>query len=186
MIHCNLAVLLAERNLKIKKISDDTGISRTTLTALSNNYSQGVQFNTLNTLCIYLDVTPNDLMLFYPLDFVNKEILKVSNTHHFVLKMDILKKHLKYPIMIAGKLSRQGMFCTDFKKKNAFTTAYDMCFLPKDENQFFENNIIMKETITNIPKPFLIDFENGLEDAIKNIVFQDSSPTHSIEFNWIL
>lgn len=60
MIICNLNTLLAERNLKITKVAKDTGISRTTLTSLANNYSQGIQFETLNTLCMYLDIKPEN------------------------------------------------------------------------------------------------------------------------------
>ena len=68
MIHCNLATLLAQRNLKISKVCQDTGISRTTLTALAYNHAQGIQFETLNTLCTYLKVSPTDLILHVPVD----------------------------------------------------------------------------------------------------------------------
>lgn len=60
MVRCNLSVLMAERGLKISRIASDTGLSRTTLTALANNYSQGIQFDTLNTLCMYLNTTPEN------------------------------------------------------------------------------------------------------------------------------
>lgn len=69
MLFTNLAVLLAERNLKITKLSNDTGISRTTLTALCNNYSQGIQFDTLNKLCSYLNVQPKDFFVYIPYDY---------------------------------------------------------------------------------------------------------------------
>lgn len=68
MIKCNLPVLLAERGLKITKLSNDTGISRTTLTSLSNNYSQGIQFDTLNKICNYLKITPGELFLYVPFE----------------------------------------------------------------------------------------------------------------------
>lgn len=68
MLKCNLAVLLAERKLKISKVSADTGISRTTLTALSSNQSQGIQFDTLNTLCSYLRVTPAEFFCYAPFE----------------------------------------------------------------------------------------------------------------------
>lgn len=68
MIKCNLPVLLAERGLKITKLSNDTGISRTTLTSLSNNYSQGIQFDTLNKICNYLKITPGELFLYAPFE----------------------------------------------------------------------------------------------------------------------
>lgn len=69
MLFVNLNVLLAERNLRISKVSKDTGISRTTLTALCNNYSQGVQFDTLNLLCSYLGVTPAQFFVYLPTDY---------------------------------------------------------------------------------------------------------------------
>ena len=70
MIICNLAVLLAERELKISKVAAETGISRTTLTALYYNTGKGVQFETANLLCIYLDVNMEELFTVVPVDFV--------------------------------------------------------------------------------------------------------------------
>ena len=69
MLKCNLAVLLAERRLRITKVSKDTGISRTTLTSLANNNSQGIQFDTLNTLCSYLNIKPADFFCYVPFEF---------------------------------------------------------------------------------------------------------------------
>ncbi len=69
MLKCNLAILLAERKLRISKVNEDTGISRTTLTSLSNNYSQGIQLDTLNKLCLYLQVSPDRLFAYIPFDY---------------------------------------------------------------------------------------------------------------------
>lgn len=66
MIFSKLHVLLAERNLKISKVAKDTGISRTTLTALAQNTSQGIQFETLNVLCGYLGITPDLFFEYIP------------------------------------------------------------------------------------------------------------------------
>ena len=68
MVHCNLATLLAQRNLKISKVYQDTGISRTTLTALAYNRALGIQFDTLDTLCTYLKISASDLLLHIPVD----------------------------------------------------------------------------------------------------------------------
>lgn len=65
MLLSNLKVLLAERNLTISKVSMDTSISRTTLTALANNTSAGIQFETLDKICQYLNVDPSNFFLFY-------------------------------------------------------------------------------------------------------------------------
>jgi putative transcriptional regulator len=61
MVKCKLAVLLAERLIKISKVSKDTGISRTTLTALYYSTSKGVNFETISILCGYLNVSIGDL-----------------------------------------------------------------------------------------------------------------------------
>ena len=68
MLMSNLAVLLAERRLRISRVATDTGISRTTLTALSQNDFKGVQVDTMNTLCQYLNVTIGQFFEFVPFD----------------------------------------------------------------------------------------------------------------------
>lgn len=65
----NLRVILSERKLTAAKVSYDTGISRPTLTALTAGNGTGVQFSTINRLCNYLRVTPNDLFVYTPYDF---------------------------------------------------------------------------------------------------------------------
>ena len=68
MLICNLEVVLAERGLRITKVSRETGISRTTLTDLAKNRAQGVQLDTLNTLCVYLKASPADVFPALPYD----------------------------------------------------------------------------------------------------------------------
>lgn len=68
MIRNNLSLLLTERNLKITKVSNDTNISRTTLTALNQNDNKMIQMETINTLCKYLKVTPCDFFDYSPID----------------------------------------------------------------------------------------------------------------------
>lgn len=68
MIKNNFKTLMAERNYKITRVSNDTGISRTTLTALSQEMSKGVQLDTLNTLCNYFSITPCEFFSYIPYD----------------------------------------------------------------------------------------------------------------------
>ena len=68
MLIPNLSVLLAERRLTISRLAQDTGISRTTLTALTTRSAKGIQFDTLNRLCGYLKVTPDALFIYRPFD----------------------------------------------------------------------------------------------------------------------
>ena len=55
MVKSNLPVLMAERLLKITTLSEETGISRTTLTNLYYSKAKGIQFQTLVALCKFLD-----------------------------------------------------------------------------------------------------------------------------------
>ena len=68
MLIPNLSVLLAERRLTISRVSQDTRLSRTTLTALASGSAKGIQFDTLNTLCQYLKTTPGELFIYRPFD----------------------------------------------------------------------------------------------------------------------
>ncbi|GED14879.1 helix-turn-helix domain-containing protein [Aneurinibacillus migulanus] len=82
MIKCNLAVLLVERNLKMADVVRDTGIAKTTIRALYYNTSKGVQFDTLNTLCTYLNVTPGELMLYHPSEYqlIDVDMANIEDT----------------------------------------------------------------------------------------------------------
>lgn len=66
MIKTNFSVLMAERGLKIADVYEDTGISKTTLMALSENTGKGVQFDTVDKLCIYLGIDISEFFLFVP------------------------------------------------------------------------------------------------------------------------
>ena len=94
MLKCNLAVLLAERKLKISKVSKDTGISRTTLTSLANNYSQGIQLDTLNTLCSYLRITPAEFFCYAPFNF--KVELEQTGTNTFNVNINFNSEISRY------------------------------------------------------------------------------------------
>lgn len=64
MLKCNLAVLLAERGLSVSDLSEQTGLSRNTLGALVNNTGKGIQFDTMDAICQYLDINPGELFTY--------------------------------------------------------------------------------------------------------------------------
>ena len=64
MINNKFSWLVGGNLLNITKISKETGLSRTTLTNIYHRRAEGIQFKTLNTLCNYLDCTPNDIFEF--------------------------------------------------------------------------------------------------------------------------
>lgn len=61
MISNKFSGLIGEKLIKITKISEETGISRTTLTSLYYRRSKAISFDVLDKLCKYLNCDINDI-----------------------------------------------------------------------------------------------------------------------------
>ncbi|WP_127147851.1 helix-turn-helix transcriptional regulator [Veillonella sp. VA139] len=68
MIYSELQKLLFQNRLTISEFSRATGISRPTITALATNRSTGIQFDTLNAICAFLEVDPSLVFTFLPFE----------------------------------------------------------------------------------------------------------------------
>ena len=68
MIISNLGVLLAERKLKVADLVRSTGINKSTLHKLYNDESVRIDFETIDKICIALDVGVGDLLIFKKID----------------------------------------------------------------------------------------------------------------------
>ena len=68
MIISNLAVLLAERKLKVADLVRSTGLNKSTLHKLYNDESVRIDFETIDKICIALDVEVGDLLVFKKID----------------------------------------------------------------------------------------------------------------------
>ncbi|RUO71247.1 helix-turn-helix domain-containing protein [Pseudidiomarina salinarum] len=62
MIKCNFAELLGARKLKVSDVVRDTGINRSTLTRLYHETTSRIDFETLETLCRYLECDVGQLL----------------------------------------------------------------------------------------------------------------------------
>ena len=62
MIVCNLPVSLAERRMKVADVARETGMSKTTLHKLYNGQSTRIDFETIEKLCLLLNVEVGDLL----------------------------------------------------------------------------------------------------------------------------
>ncbi len=62
MISNKFSRLLGERLLKISKVSDETGISRTTLTNIYYRRCNAISFDVLDKLCKYLNCNIEDII----------------------------------------------------------------------------------------------------------------------------
>jgi DNA-binding Xre family transcriptional regulator len=66
MYAINFKNLISKEKTSITEISQYTGISRSTLTLLNNGTSKGIQFETLDKICTFLNCKPNDLIKILP------------------------------------------------------------------------------------------------------------------------
>lgn len=64
MVKSNLAIMMAKHGVRtIAELSAETGISRSTLTTLYYANGKGVQFETLDRLCAYLNCNVGDILV---------------------------------------------------------------------------------------------------------------------------
>lgn len=69
MIINRLSILLAERNIRANRLAVETGIAQSTLTRITNNRSSQIDYDTLNKICNFFKITPNDFFDYSPFDF---------------------------------------------------------------------------------------------------------------------
>jgi len=62
VIKCNLSALLGAKRLKIADVVRDTGINRSTINRIYHETTTRIDYETLETLCIYLGCSVGDLL----------------------------------------------------------------------------------------------------------------------------
>jgi putative transcriptional regulator len=67
-IKSRLAVMLAEREMKLNELEEKTGISLNNLSILKTGKAKAVRFSTLNEVCKALNCQPGDLLQYIPDD----------------------------------------------------------------------------------------------------------------------
>lgn len=181
MVRCNLSVLLAERNLKITKVCKDTGISRTTLTYLSNNYSKGIQYDTLNTLCAYLNVGPGELISYAPVDISHLHIYRTGDKYE-QLKIDfeLTFNGITKKCNLCGNayLYFSNHDAPNFDKEKypqiPYEVEIDIDLLDPDGDAEFEaENQFIINAFQALPVTFIKDLENEITGTIINDISQE-------------
>lgn len=66
MIKSNIAVLLAERKLKMSDLAKETGINRGTIQRMYHDEASRIELEVMNKMCEFFDCTPGDLFTYHP------------------------------------------------------------------------------------------------------------------------
>ncbi|MCC5879060.1 MAG: helix-turn-helix transcriptional regulator [Idiomarina sp.] len=66
MIKSNLAVMLAERKMKMSDLSKATGINRGTIQRLYHDEAARIELDVMDKLCGFFECTPGDIFTYTP------------------------------------------------------------------------------------------------------------------------
>lgn len=94
MIKCNLAVLLAERGLKMSDVINETKLAKNTVRSLYYNEAKGIQFETLTTLCDFLDVDVGELLTKLHIK-INYNSLKIVSDDAYTIGIEVISGYKK-------------------------------------------------------------------------------------------
>ena len=181
MIRCNLSILLAERDLRITKVSNDTGISRTTLTSLANNRSQGIQLDTINTLCNYLQVGPEKLISYVPVEIKVNDV-EIINNNTLNVKLEITKNSRTYICYLTGDCYTSltdGMI----SGLDISIDLYDEKLNNNDED-IVKDNLLLIDAFSMLSIPFINDIEEKIVKEILLDLDEELCTSHTIYFTW--
>lgn len=168
MIRCNLAVLLAQRGMRVSKVAADTGISRTTLTALVNNTGAGVQYDTLDTLCRYLGATIDQLLAFIPLSVtfdIRPSSSSISNgeTFDLTLSMERAGRSEKYEMIVDAILGYREIVDHRGDVSDRWVDRVDL-FIEFSSEEERKDQCLAE--FRSIPREFIFDIESKIADAV--------------------
>lgn len=188
MLLSNLSAILGRKKLTISQLSKISGVSRPTLTKLYYNSALGINFDTLNKLCASLSITPNELLVFSPIEvqkitinmdklqlgnkqlakFTTKEGLKnIKQEKTFVQPIDFLasgKIELTSNVNIPFNISYSGMACLD--EKELAGDCYVTIDIPKSEAVNLLGGIVFVDHLVDVTLDLKVT--NFIENEILN------------------
>lgn len=203
MIKTNFAVLIAERGLKIADVYESTGISKTTLIALAENTGKGVQFDTVDKLCNFLDIELKDFFVYVPYiwDMKFKQNTESEDSDYIIIKLKtnqsekdyFLSTYFLYPQNYDFPLDDDSFSLwikIDLEGSDAYSTEDFFQFLgdlPVSMKTTFYNqlldtlksNVLIKnKSITTYKETF-----DNTKDGLENITLNEKSKVYISFFN---
>lgn len=160
MILSNLNTILKEKNITISDLSFNTKISRPSLTALAQNKSLGINYDTLNSICNVLKITPKEFFIYEPFDVIplsckiEGNILTVKVTFEDAEVDGFKNYNLKFK-QHTNEKSYVPIQCQeniDFNQ-NVFEGLYEECvdFIHKTLIDFINQKLGLKIETLNFP-----------------------------------
>lgn len=174
LIRNRLSILLAERNLKITKVSKDTGIARSTITTIAQNDVKMIQLETINSLCVYLGVNPGDFFEFIPYDiecsiYTNYFDVEYEHSDYEVINAYPSTFDFDFFVSIKGKQNSVEASFTGVidNVENSGETGNNFCYIQLEFEQN-ENKEAFQKFFTDLSPGFSSDVEQKINEVINN------------------
>lgn len=169
MIKTNLAVLMAERGLKIADVYKATGISKTTLMAISENNGKGIQYETMDKLCNYFGVTPAEFFSYAPYMFkfyMTTYKNDLPAIHITVTHQNKMRTYEFRPFIISPK----GIDFPVTEKDASFIVSYNFYFDIEKEEFDSSKGERLKNSFYNMYDSLPISLKSELNNHFYSIV----------------
>lgn len=177
MLRNNLSSIMAAKKIIATKVAKDTGIARSTISKISNNSTEKIEYSTINTLCRYLGVTPSDFFHYVPIDFeFNFDLsqdfsfidystydgsgYEITFEFNFLIDCFINRNEYNFPLL--GTCS-----ITDDIFGNLYDLIININFENEDDKEEF------RKIESQIPPAFHEGLRNDLEGYVKNAFYDE-------------
>lgn len=188
MIRNRLAELMFERDIKTVRMAKEIGVSRNTITNTAQNNSEMLRMETINKICQYLKIEPNDFFEYYPFDIdftIFSEHIHINNTESkiiddYSINLDLLIdiKSDSTTNKIDSRLKTINLTKLSSVLLESSTIYYEIVF----ENSSDEKLVI--EAYNKLSKGMKKILYTKLIDEIKKYLFEnldDKSPNVFVE-----
>ena len=174
MLRNNLAKLMIDRGISATQLFNDTGIARSTISKISNNNTDKISLQTIDKICNYLEVAPEDFFDFWAYEvkiqcgFVNYDSLAEVREEWNPIP-DFKEPAFLLIEFTRGKNTKKILeykfnYCKEYEPGNPFDNGYlDSIILesPKTETSIFDNMPIQfqNELIEDVKKALSETFD---------------------------
>ncbi|MBO0481803.1 helix-turn-helix domain-containing protein [Candidatus Enterococcus courvalinii] len=162
MIRFSLKEVMSDKKVSIQELSDNTGLSRTTISNISNNLAQGIQLDTLDKILKYLEVSVTEIIEFQSDYSFNIDTVSIDYEMNTIFSKFNFKNHIDMQ-------DASIPFYVNFEHINRMTHFYFFNEQTKDNDITFIMAAILKQGYDTPIQPIPDFLEMKLTDDLENL-----------------
>lgn len=170
MLRNNLAKLMIDRGISATQLFNDTGIARSTISKISNNNTDKISLQTIDKICNYLEVSPNDFF-----DFLDYEVKIHCGFNDFDSVASVKEKYKD-----SASFEESAWLSISFYRGKDIKHNFDYSFIYKGEFEidypfdngfiFYLDDMVGDESNSNadIFEQIPVQFKKSILENVKN------------------